>query len=243
MGICWVGVWVGTYPVQFASPIAQGTQRCYELSYSSGYLALNEGDSPSPMQDPGPPQAYIHLWENFVPNQIDACETNVHCSLETRAYTLSTDEYYRFVFAELLIVNLKGTVPIQVYVMGLAGNYQKIIDTVLRADVGPWGNPTKETVLYYVAQGQTTLFENYRRQVRHIRTSEYVVNQTPDQASCVEIMRPGGVDKAFQLMIQWQGRMGLRQLKFFYDRWLQSPQGQCTEDESTQPHIVVEATF
>jgi hypothetical protein len=245
-GMCWTGIWTGTFPVQFLSPIVGGTQHCYELSYSGGYLALNEGDSPSPMADPGPPQSYIHLWENYIPNQLDDVEGTdggIHCSFETKAFTLSTDEYYRFAFAEFMLVNLKGTVPFQVYVCGLAGNYMQLFSTTLRADVGPFGNPTKETKLYYVALGQTTQFENYRRQVRHLRTSDFVVNQTPDQASCVEILKPGGVDKGFQVMLQWQGRLGIRQLKFFYDRWLQAPQGQCPEDESSSPHIVLEATF
>jgi hypothetical protein len=142
-----------------------------------------------------------------------------------------------------MIVNLKGVVPIQVYVTGLAGNYQKLFSTVLRADVGSWGNPTVQGVLYYVAKGQTTLFENYRRQVRHMRTKEWIVNEAPtDAAACVEIGRYDGIDKAFQLMVQWQGRMGIRQLKFWYDRQLQSPQGVCPVDESVTPHIALEAT-
>jgi hypothetical protein len=242
-GWCWVGIWTGTYPVQFTAPIVQGTQYNLELSYSSGYLALQSGDSPSPMIDTGPPQAYIHLWENFIPNQIDEMETAIKVSLETRAYTLTTDEYYRFVFAEFMLVNLKGIVPFQVYVMGLGGNFQELFQTTLRADVGPWGNPSKETVLYYVAAGQTTEFENYRRQVRHLRSTEYVVNQNPDSAACVELGRLGGVDKAFQLMLQWQGRLGIRQLKFFYDRQMQIPQGQCPVDESQTPHVILEATY
>jgi hypothetical protein len=36
--------------------------------------------------------------------------------------------------------------------------------------------------------------------------------------------------------------MGLRQVKFYYDRQLQSPQGLCPVDESKSPHIVLEAT-
>jgi hypothetical protein len=146
------------------------------------------------------------------------------------------------VFAEFMLVNLKGIVPFQVYVTGLAGNYQPLFSTTLRADISPWGNPDQETVLYYVALDQTTLFENYRRQVRHLRSQEFVVHQSPDAAACVEIERPDGVDKAFQLMLQWQGRLGIRALKFFYDRQLQSPQGQCPVDESATPHITVEAT-
>jgi hypothetical protein len=245
-GACWSGIWVGTFPIQFTSPIVNGTQHNYELAYSGGFLALNAGDSPSPQPEGTMAlQANIHLWENFIPNQIDNNETDVSCSFETKAFTLTTDDYYRFVFAEFMIINLKGVVPVQVYVTGLAGNYQPLFSTSLRADVGPWGNPSLETVLYYVAEGRTTEFENYRKQVRHMRTKEFVVNEennTSDGAACVEIGRPDGIDKAFQIMIQWQGRMGIRMIKFFYDRQLQSPQGVCPVDESTTPHIVLEAT-
>jgi hypothetical protein len=245
-GMCWVGIWVGSYPVKYTSPIINGTQHNYELSYSAGFLALNPGDSPSPQADQGPLQAYIHLWENYIPNQIDDVETEVNCSFETRAFLLSTDDYYRFVFAEFMIVNLKGVVPVQVYVTGLAGNYQKLFSTTLRADVGPFGDISGPTqgMLYYVSQHGTTELENYRRQVRHMRTQEWVVNENPtDGAACVEISRYDGIDKAFQLMIQWQGRMGVRQIKFFYDRQLQSPQGVCPVDESTTAHIALEATY
>ena len=249
-GMCWSGIWVGSYPIQFTSPIINGTQHNYELAYSSGYLALNEGESPSPQPETDLPlQAYIHLYENFIPNQIDDVESAINCSFETRAFTLATDDYYRFVFAEFMIVNLKGVVPIQVYVAGLAGNYQPLFSTTLRSDIGSWGNPSSETILYYVAKeqarvpaGTTTIFQNYRRQVRHMRTSEFIVHESPDEAACVEIQRLDGVDKAFQLMIQWQGRLGIRMIKFFYDRQLQSPQGVCPVDESATPHITVEAT-
>jgi hypothetical protein len=242
-GMCWSGVWVGSYPVQFTSPIVKGTQHNYELAYSSGYLLLQDGESPSPQPETDlPPQAYIHLYENYMPNQISEVETSIACSFETRAFVLATDDYYRFVFAEIMLVNLKGIVPIQVFVTGLGGNYQPLFSTTLRADIGPWGNPDALTKLYYVAQGRTTEFENYRRQVRHLRTQEFVVHESPDEAACTEIGRLDGIDKGFQIMIQWQGRLGIRSLKFFYDRQLQSPQGFCTPDETNTPHIVVEAT-
>jgi hypothetical protein len=243
-GMCWSGVWTGTYPVQYTSPIIQGTQHCYVLSYSAGYLALNEGESPSPQPETDLPlQSYIHLWESFIPNQMDDVETDVNCSFETKAFTLSTDDYYRFVFAEFMLVNLRGTVPVQVYVTGLAGNYQLLFSTTLRADVGPWGNPSTDAMLYYVSEGRTTEFENYRRQVRHMRTSEFVVHESADKSACTEILRMDGVDKGFQLLLQWQGRLGVRMIKFFYDRQLQSPQGTCPADESTTPHVVLEATY
>jgi hypothetical protein len=243
-GMCWSGIWTGTYPIQYTSPIVNGTQHCYVLAYSAGYLALNEGDSPSPQPETDLAlQSYIHLWENFIPNQMDDVETEVNCSFETKAFTLQTDDYYRFVFAEFMLVNLRGIVPVQVYVTGLAGNYQLLFSTTLRADVGPWGNPTINTDLYYVSKGRTTEFENYRRQVRHMRTKEWVVNEQPtDGAACLEIGRMDGIDKGFQLMLQWQGRLGVRMIKFFYDRQLQSPQGNCPTDESATPHIVLEAT-
>jgi hypothetical protein len=53
IGMCWAGIWIGTYPVQFASPIVAGFSTITSLAYSGGYLALNTGDSPSPMVDTG----------------------------------------------------------------------------------------------------------------------------------------------------------------------------------------------
>jgi hypothetical protein len=242
-GMCWTGIWTGTYPVQFTSPIVNGTQHNYELAYSSGYLAINYGDSPSPQPETTmPTQAYIHLFENYIPNQYADVENPIHCSFESKLFTLNTDDYYRFVFAEFAIVNLKGIVPVQVYVRGIGSNYSPLFSTTLRADVGIWGNPTQDTKLYYISEGRTTEFENYRRQTRFMRTQEFVVGAGVDDSACVELGRMAGVSRGFQLMIQWQGRMGIRQIKFFYDRQLQSPQGVCPVDESATPHIVVEAT-
>lgn len=244
-GMCWSSIWVGTFPVQFASPIIDGTQHNYELSYCSGFLALQAGDSPSPQPETQyPDQAYIHVWENFMPNLIANVEDPVSCSFETKAYTLATDDYYRFAFAEFMIVQLKGVVPFQCYVCGLAGNYVQLFTTTLRADIGPWGNPSQEAVLYYVnVQGGTTTFENYRKQVRHLRSMDFVVkDDTDDGASAIEILRPAGIDKAFQIMCQWQGKLGIRQLKFFYDRQIQQPYGNVPVDEAITPHITLEAT-
>ena len=241
-GICWVGIWTGTYPIQYSSPIIGGTQHNYELSYSSGFLAMNAGESPSPQIETDLPlQANIHLWENYIPNQLDDVETEVNCSFETRAFLLQTDDYYRFVFAEIMVVCLKGTVPVQVYITGLAGNYQLLFSTTLRADIGPFGHPVNGK-LYYVSKNGTTQLENFRRQCRHMRTQEWVVNENAtDGAACTEIQRMDGVDKAFQLMIQWQGRMGIRMIKFFYDRQLQAGQGSCAVDESDTQKICLEA--
>ena len=241
-GICWVGIWTGTYPVQFTSPIVDGTQHNYELAYSSGFLALNAGESPSPQIETDLPlQANIHLWENYIPNQLDDVETEVNCSFETRAFLLQTDDYYRFVFAEIMVVCLKGIVPVQVYITGLAGNYQLLFSTILRADIGPFGNPVNGK-LYYVSKDGTTQLENFRRQARHLRTQEWVVNEKEtDGAACTEIGRMDGIDKAFQMMIRWQGRMGIRMIKFFYDRQLQAGQGSCATDESDLQKICLEA--
>jgi hypothetical protein len=241
-GTCWVGIWNGTYPIQYTSPIVNGTQHNYELAYSAGFLALNAGESPSPQLETDLPlQSNIHLWENYIPNQIDDVETEVACSFETRAFLLQSDDYYRFVFAEIMVVCLKGVVPIQVYITGLAGNYQLLFQTTLRADIGPFGNPVNGK-LYYVSKDGTTELENFRRQARHMRTQEWVVNEGPtDGAACTEIQRMDGVDKAFQVMIRWQGRLGIRMIKFFYDRQLQAAQGSCAVDESTTAHICLEA--
>jgi hypothetical protein len=76
-----------------------------------------------------------------------------------------------------------------------------------------------------------------------MRTKDWVINEkSTDGAACLEIGRYDGIDKGFQLMIQWQGRLGVRMVKFFYDRQLQIPTGVCPTDESQTPHVVLEAT-
>jgi hypothetical protein len=90
----------------------------------------------------------------------------------------------------------------QVYITGLAGNYQLLFSTTLRADTGPWGSPP-DAVLYYVAgageqvpAGTSSQFENYRSQVRHLRSAEFIVHESDDKTACTEIQRLDGVDKS-----------------------------------------------
>ena len=183
LGLCWAGIWTGTYPVQFVSPIVMGVQHNYELSYSSGYLALNTGDSPSPMNPSDislPPQAYIHLFENM--------------SLGARSMTLKATSAVpwrprhssckRMIIIGLCSRNSCWFTFVALSMSGcLCGRDRRELSAALSNHFAswisaPWGNPLPDAVLYYVAgagevvpQGTTTTFENYRSCVRHLRST------------------------------------------------------------------------
>jgi len=44
-GPCWVGIWTGTFPVQFVTGEVQDVPRCFELSYSCNPATATDGFS------------------------------------------------------------------------------------------------------------------------------------------------------------------------------------------------------
>ena len=124
----------------------------------------------------------------------------------------------------------------------LPGTISRSFKPTLRADIGPWGNPP-DAVLYYVAGAGEVVPQGTTTTLRELPLPGAASKGAPNSLSTLlQTARPAprfsvldGVDKAFQLMIQWQGRMGIRQLKFFYDRQLQSPLGVCPTDGEHNP--------
>jgi hypothetical protein len=227
----WVGIWTGTYPVQFATGEIQDVPRCFELSYACNPVVNSHGQT-----------CNIMLWEDFIGRRVDYNETPIACSWETKIFEVSqVGELSRFKYAEIDIVELIGNVTIQIYYAGIKGHYRLAYELLLSAEEGLPGNANYPI---WTSQGLTTdtLIQTFKPQTRTIRTPEFsgakAENDNCADTCEVESKYIHNVDKGFQLLINWQGRMGIREVRLFVDAYPQAGIGQCTPSEEDKTNIV-----
>jgi hypothetical protein len=228
---CWSGIWTGTYPVQFATGEIQDVPRCFELSYSC---------------NPDQNGNHIFIWEDFMGRRTDriapATETPISVSWETKIFEVSqVGELLRFKFAEIDVVELVGDVSLQVYYAPIRAHYRLLYELLISAEEGL---PGSDEYPLWTYQGITTdtTFESFRPQTRTIRTEE-ITGTASEEDSCsdtcgIESNYQHSVDKGFQLLINWQGRMGIRELRIFVESYPQPGTGTCTPSEENEINIV-----
>jgi hypothetical protein len=230
-GPCWTGIWTGTFPVQFVTGEVQDVPRCFELAYSCGTAKASDGT-----------QSRIQLWEDFIGRRTDHNDTPISCSWESKIFEVSQiGELARFKYAEVDIVELLDQVTLQIYYAGIKGHYRKILETVLVAEEGMPGNENFP-IFSYAKLPTDTILDSFKPQTRTVRTQEF--SGSPDeQDSCsdtcgVESSFEHNVDRGFQLLINWQGRMGIREVRLFVESYPQKGIGECAESELGKTNIV-----
>jgi hypothetical protein len=227
----WSSLWTGTFPVQYANVVSGGVERLYHLAYSAGTVPDSSG---RPLG--------IHLWEDFQQRCVDASITRVESQLETRFLIASSapEQFVRAAFVELHAVNVKARVDVSVYLAGISGHYQFIGTAVLRSDEGPAGSPLFARFSIGSTAQPNSVLQSFRAQNRYLRTPEVAIDAARNSA-CVEIGRLDGVDRGFQVLVKWKGRMGIRRLQLYVDVATESPLGACMPDESAKQNVLLEA--
>jgi hypothetical protein len=230
-GPCWTGIWTGTYPVQFVTGEVQDVPRCFELAYSCQPSTATDGS-----------QSRIQLWEDFIGRRTDYNETPISCSWETKIFEVSqVGELSRFKYCEIDIVELIGLVNLQIYYAGIKAHYRLIYEITLNSEEGLPGSPSYP-ILSYAGLVTDTKMDSFRPQTRTVRTPDYSGSQ--DEAdncadTCgVESPYQHNVDKGFQLLFNWQGRMGIREMRLFVEPYPQPGIGGCTPTEIGETNIV-----
>lgn len=228
---CWSGIWTGTYPVQFATGEVQDVPRCFELSYNCLHV---------------PSDPHICIWEDFIGRRTDkiapATETPIAVSWETKIFEISqVGELIRFKFAEIDCVEIVGNVSIQIYYAPIRAHYRLLYELLISAEEGLPGSDEFPLWTYQNIVTDTT-FESFRPQTRTIRTEE-ITGTASEEDGCsdtcgVESNYQHSVDKGFQLLINWQGRMGIRELRLFVENYPQPGTGTCTPSEENEVNIV-----
>jgi hypothetical protein len=230
-GPCFAGIWTGTFPVQFATGEVQDVPRCFELSYSC-----------NPLEMPNGQLSHIAIWEDFIGRRTDYLDTPISCSWETKIFEVSQiGELMRFRYAEIDIVELIGEVSLQIYYAGIKGHYRLCYEMVLNAEEGLPGS-ANFPIWTYSGLATDTLIQTFRPQTRTVRTPDFSGNQFENDNcadTCeVESQYIHNVDKGFQLLFNWQGRMGIREVRLFIDTYPQPGTGLCTPTEVGEVNVV-----
>jgi len=228
---CWTGIWTGTYPVQFVTGEVQDVPRCFELAYSCHPSTAYDGS-----------QSRIQLWEDFIGHRTDHNGTPISCSWETKIFEVSqTGELARFKYVEIDCVEIIDDVQLQIYYAGIKGHYRLIYELQLSAEEGMPGNENFP-IWDYSKLVTDTVLDSFRPQVRTVRTPDYSGSQDEADAcadTCgIESDYQHNVDRGFQLLFNWQGRMGIREVRMFCEPYPQPGIGVCTPSEIGKTNIV-----
>lgn len=228
---CWVGIWTGTCPVQFAAGEIQDVPRLFELSYSCQPMPLPDGTT-----------SHIAIWEDFIGRRTDYMDTPINCSLESRIFELSqVGELTRFKYAEIDVVELIGEVSLQIYYAGIKGHYRLAYELLLSSEEGIAGNENFP-IWTYSGLATDTVIESFRPQTRTVKTPDFsgsaAENDDCADTCGIESNYQHNVDKGFQLLFNWQGRMGIREVRIFCEPYPQPGVGQCTPTEVGEVNIV-----
>ncbi len=200
----WCGVWSGTRPVEWISGIIDGQQRCFHFSVD--YSATSDG-------------SYNHLWESFVPQRYDSyfdiqadgslveARNRIYCSMETAMLGDGMD-YKQFIYSEVEAKEIGGEVDVSIAFRGSKGQYKQILSQKVLAvtDDFQWINtPYSEKI-----EDLGYLKTQYRRFITESaqRTIDY---ETCESDLTIDI------DKAFSILIEWCGQMGIEIVRVYID--------------------------
>lgn len=210
----WCGIWSGWRPAQWARGRIGGRARCYFASYD--YTALND--------------THIHIWEAFLDSREDE-GGKISCQFETGF--LSGEKLLKFKYAEIECVEILGDVTLDIFVGGTRGPWAQVGSVTLQAEKGSIGGAYQATIT------EENILEAYKPQSRTVQTEEF----TPPDAEPSPETKPDGPgnDKGFQLLLEWRGRMGVREVRFIYDAdAAKTDKGRCVPTEAAQHNAVTE---
>lgn len=223
--VSWSGVWTGTYPIEYASDIVQGETRCFELAKN---CVLFNG-------------SHLNIWENFSGQRYDYTGTPIQCMAELRCFDLGTD-LYKFRNVEVDLAEILGEVKIEIWYTGVRGNYVKICDKTIEAEIGIF---RPGLLIQYDANPLTdTVLESWRPQIRTIH-SEEVSGAAEESTDFGPLCGPESkyqqnIDKGFQILFRWSGACGIRQIRLYADQFFETRTGLCEQDELAGVNIIEE---
>jgi hypothetical protein len=200
----WCGVWTGTRPVEWATGTINGQQRCFHFSVD--YSATSDG-------------SYNHLWESFAPQKYDSyfdIESDgstiekinrIYCQMETAMLGDQMD-LKSFIYSEIEACEIGGVVDLTVAFRGSKGKHKQILKKRILAvtDRVQW----EETPYAKQVQDLGYLSSQYRRLITE-SSQRQVDYQTCESPLTIDI------DKAFSILIEWCGQMGVEIVRIFID--------------------------
>jgi hypothetical protein len=209
----WAGVWSGFRPVQWAEGKLGGRKRLYCAAFDR-----------TPADN-----THIHIWEAMRSERNDA---GGRIACQAQLAIAAAERMQVFKYAEIELVEILGDVSLTVYVGGTRGPWYQIGQFELRAEEGSIGSAIQKTL------DTSSILQAFKPQARTIRTNEFSntgLDCEPESAP----NRPGK-DKGFGLLLQWKGRMGIRDVRLVYAQAEESNRGGCPISEVGKTIIVTE---
>jgi hypothetical protein len=214
----WCGVWTGTRPVEWATGTVGGQQRCFHFSVD--YSATSDG-------------SYNHLWESFAPQKYDSyfdIESDgsttekinrIYCQMETAMLGDQMD-LKSFIYSEIEACEIGGVVDLTVAFRGSKGKHKEILKKRILAvtDRVQW----EETPYAKQVEDLGYLSSQYRRLITE-SSQRQVDYQTCESPLTIDI------DKAFSILIEWCGQMGVEIVRIFIDPFSTKSLGVPQSDE------------
>lgn len=209
----WNGIWTGVRPVQWVSGNIGGKDRCFFASYDK-----------SPLNN-----THIHIWEAFQESREDE-GGQIGCQVELAP--IRSDELMTFKYCEAELFELLGDVALEAFIGGSKGAWHQIGDAIYQAQKGSIGSPMQRTLT------TSSILRAFKPQSRTFRTEEF---SSQGKACSPETPNVAGQDKLFSLLLEWRGRMGFREVRYFVTTGNAKDQkGKCSPDESNAVNAVTE---
>jgi hypothetical protein len=211
--MAWCGIWTGTRPVQWMKSSFNGHDRLYFSSFDSTAKDATQ----------------IHIWEAFREDRRDN-EGGILCQWETGM--IIGQDLARFVYAEVDLVEILGDVNLKIYVGGFRGPWMEIADIRLQAEIGSIGSSIQQTIT------KTSILQAFKPQSRVVKTQDF---SSQDRDELVESDVNPGIDKGFQLLFEWRGRMGVKKVVIFTQPDESKDSGKCVASEAGEHNILTDA--
>jgi hypothetical protein len=214
-GTAWQGVWTGLRPIEWATQSIYGKTKTYCLSLDY--------------------DGQIRIWEGFNGNRCDnnnpiawAIETKSHeVNMTNPMFTYSVFRYFR-----LLLSEIYGNLTINGYWKGLRGQYHQLLDTAVTATPGSilLNNPEFLPII------NSTPSISFVKQTRDILSKDNRITEKNTSVN-VESQFQDDIDRAFSLLLQFNGVGALKAYRLAVDANPDNTEGAVVPPESGQ-HIL-----
>lgn len=183
----WNSIWTGWRPIEWTRGAVNGRDRVF--FGSKDYDGHNR------------------IWEAFTADRMDN-RTPISCSVVTREHMFQSMDMKKFRYAEIFLKEMLGTVNMGVWAQGRHGVPKQI------AAVRMVSTPGQVYTTESYPVDETNIVANLT-QNRVLKTCELNSEDTDCFECGVQANTPVVIDKAFSLILNWEGRCGFSGYRVF----------------------------
>ena len=206
----WQGAWTGIRPIEWATAQVFGKTRCFCMSIDYD----------------GVPR----IWEAFQGNRADNGQP-ISWFIETKTHPVTESPFIVAGFRcfRVLLEEVNGTVSIAGFWRGLRGVYHQLLNTVITAAPGPLFLPGSP----YDPYTQSTTLTDFDKQFRELISED---NRQATGGACnssnVESAKNDAEDRAFSLLLKFQGPAAVLAYRIATDKIVNKTEGMVMQPES-----------